>query len=434
MHSAFRLLILMVSLSPLFFAADNLVIRGAIAAYVALMAVIVACSLPAGEAAFLSGIIRLTALFAILPAAWMLIQILPLPFTSLEHPIWVSAEVALGQRLWGSISISPGDTLLALSRYFSAFGVFFVAAAVSIDRKRAEILLLSLAGITTFFALLLVVHDLGGFIFLGEISSTGPKASTFAATILSTILTSAMVICAIERYGTRRSRKQIGRPFLLIIIAAISALLISWIAIIFFTSKPAIFAALSGVCTFFLIMGFRRIGLRSRMGFALAGIVILLPLSVIAPELFAKAPDLSIRFVTDAHTSFMELAQRIITDTNWAGSGAGSFSALLPIYLDTTDPVAAVIAPTTAAGILIEFGRGAMWLAVMAALAAIAGLVRGALERGRDSFFPAAGASCAVALTLEAFFDASLSGSAIIVISTTILGLALVQSVSRTAH
>lgn len=435
MLSAFRLLILLIGLSPLFLATDGLLIHGILTAYVALMVLVVAWAIRPGEAAFLLEIIRPAVLFALVPALWIIIQAMPLPFNGLRHPIWISAEAALGRPLWGSITISPGDTLMGLGRYLSAFGLFFVATAVSIDRQRAEVILQWLAGITALLALLLIVHDLGGFVFLGEINSVGPRASITAAATLSTVLTSATVIYAIERYETRRNRADFVRPLFAVIVgAAIGALLLSWIAVILFTSRPAIFAALSGVGSFILIVGFRRIGLGSRMGFILAAVVIAVPLSVIARDLFLKAPDLSIRFVTDAPKSLLELTNRIIADTTWAGSGAGTFADLFPIYQDTSDSILASVAPTTAAGFLIELGRPALWIAVIAALAVIAWLVRGALQRGRDSFFTAAGASCAVVLTLEAFFDASLSGSVTIVIAMTALGLALSQSVSRTAR
>ena len=66
------------------------------------------------------------------------------------------------------------------------------------------------------------------------------------------------------------------------------------------------------------------------------------------------------------------------------------------------------------------------------ALAAIAWLLTGAFQRGRDSFFTAAGTSCGVVLLIEAFVDASLLKTTIVVIAASILGLALSQSVSRT--
>lgn len=435
MLSAFRLLVLLIGLSPLFLATDSLLIHGIIGAYVALMVFIVAWSIRPGEAAFLSGLIRPAVLFAIVPAAWIVIQALPLPISGLQHPIWISAQAALGKPVLGSISISPGATLLGLARYFSVCGLFFVAAAVSIDRLRAEAVLFWLAGVTTLMALLLIVHDLGGFLFLGEISSIGPRASITAAASLGTVLTGATVIYAIERYETRRSRADFGhRLFIVIVATAIGAFAVCWIAIVFFTSSSAVFAALSGVGAFALIVGFRRLGLGSRMGLLLAAVAIAVPGSLIARDLLAKTSDLTLRFDTAASKPLIELTQRIITDTNWLGSGAGTFAALLPIYQDTIDAISAPVAPTVAAGLLIELGRPALWIIVIAALAAITWLLSGALQRGRDSFFAAAGASCGVVLLIEAFFDASLSGSVIIVIATTVLGLALSQSVSRTSR
>ena len=435
MLSAFRLLIILIGLSPLFLVTNSLLVHGILAAYVALMVLIIASAIRPGEAAFLSGIIRPAVLFAIIPALWIIIQATPLPFSGLRHPIWISAEAALGRPLWGSITISPGDTLIGLARYFSAFGLFLVATAVSIDRQRAETILLWLAGTTTVLAFLLIVHDLGGFVFLGEISSIGPRASITAAATLGTVFTSATVVYAIERYETRRSRADFSRRLFVFIVAmAIGAFLVTLIAVVFFTSKPAVFAALSGVGTFILIVGFRRIGLSSRMGVILAGVAVAVPLSVIAQDLLITTPDLSIRFVTNAPRSVVELTQRIITDTNLTGAGAGTFATLLPIYQDPINPVVASVAPTTAASFLIELGRPAMWVAMVGALAVIAWLTHGALQRGRDSFFTAAGASCAVVLTLEAFFDASLLGSATLVIAMTVLGLAVSQSVSRSAR
>jgi hypothetical protein len=436
MTSAFRLLILLVGLSSLFLATDSLLIRGAIGAYVALMVCIVAFSIRPGEAAFLSGLIRPVAFCALVLAAWMLVQALPLPFGGVQHPIWQSAQAALGNPLLGSISISPGATLVALARYLSAFGLFFVACAVSIDRERAETLLFWLAGVTTLLSALLIVHDLGGFLFLGEIdNSGGSQAAIAAAASLGTVLTASTAIYAIERYETRRNRADFGRyTFVAIIVSAVGAFAVCWIAIVFFTSNAVIFAALCGVGTFLMIVGFRRLGLAPRVGLLVAAVAISVPMSLIARDLLKNSPDLTLRFNVSTPKGLIELTQRIITDTNWPGSGAGTFAALLPIYQDTADAITASVAPTTAAGLLIELGRPALWIIVAAALAAIAWLVKGALERGRDSFFAAAGASCGIVLLIEAFFDASLSGSTVIVIATTVLGLALSQRASRSSR
>lgn len=432
---AFRLFILAIALSPVFLVSDSLLLHGLLAAYVAALVLLVAWSIRPGEAAFLASIIRPAMIFAFFPAAWIVLQAIPLPFDALRHPIWISAEAALGKTLWGSISISPGNTLLALMRYLSACGLFFVATAVTIDRQRAETVLLWLAGMSTLLALTLIIHNLGGFVFLGEISSSGARAAITAATTLGTVLTGTTVIYAIERFETRHSRADFSRAlFVTMIATSIGALFINLIAVALFASRPALFAALSGVGTFVLIIGFRRIGLGAGLGFLLACIAVAVPLSLIAGSFFMKTPDISLSFVTDASKSQIDLTQRMISDSGWAGSGAGTYRALLPVYQDPSNSVTTTVAPTTAAGYLIELGRPALWIAIAAALATIGWLTHGALQRGRDSFFTAAGAGCTVVLTLEAFFDASLSGSTTIILAMAVLGLAVSQSVSRTAR
>src|SRR5437660_933277 len=98
----------------------------------------VAIDVRPGEGTHLARVFRPMAVVAILPALWMTIQLLPIPGSGLLHPIWVSAREALHNSTWGSISIDTGATLIALTQYLTVIGVAFAAAAVSIDRERAE--------------------------------------------------------------------------------------------------------------------------------------------------------------------------------------------------------------------------------------------------------------------------------------------------------
>ena len=61
-------------------------------------------------------------------------------------------------------------------------------------------------------------------------------------------------------------------------------------------------------------------------------------------------------------------------------------------------------------------------------------LLRGALQRGRDSYYPAAGAGCVIILMLEAFCDDSLFGTTVVICTMVALGLGFAQSVSRTIN
>jgi hypothetical protein len=60
-------------------------------------------------------------------------------------------------------------------------------------------------------------------------------------------------------------------------------------------------------------------------------------------------------------------------------------------------------------------------------------LYRGALVRGRDSFYPAAAAACAIIILGQAFCDTSLLNSCVAVVGDAVIGLGLAQSVSHRA-
>jgi hypothetical protein len=57
------------------------------------------------------------------------------------------------------------------------------------------------------------------------------------------------------------------------------------------------------------------------------------------------------------------LSQRILDDTAWTGTGAGTFAAIMSIYRNIDDPATST-APTAAAALSIELGRAMFWLIV----------------------------------------------------------------------
>src|SRR5439155_16873529 len=122
-----------------------------------------------------------------------------------------------------------------------------------------------------------------------------------------------------------------------------------------------------------------------------------------------------------------------MADVGSTGTGAGTFSALLPIYRDADSAGAGAGAspPPTAAGIAIESGRPVLWSAVAIVLIFIAMLLRAALRRGRDAAFAAAGASCLVVAMLEAFCDASPQATAVAIVVAATLGPGIRQTKGR---
>jgi hypothetical protein len=127
------------------------------------------------------------------------------------------------------------------------------------------------------------------------------------------------------------------------------------------------------------------------------------------------------------------LSQHVLDDAPLVGTGARTFLALTPIYREINDPQPACSAATAAATFAIELGRPMLWLIVFGTLAAVVVLLRDALQRGRDWFYPAMGCGCALALLLLSFINAGPLGTATGLIIAAALGLAFAQSKSRTA-
>ena len=103
----------------------------------------------------------------------------------------------------------------------------------------------------------------------------------------------------------------------------------------------------------------------------------------------------------------MPVTQRVLAETSWAGTGAGTFAAILPIYQGIDELAIGQVAPTAAAAIAIEMGWPIFWAMLMAAIALVFFLLRGALRRQRDSYFSMAGAGCIVVTALLSFSNVS---------------------------
>jgi hypothetical protein len=136
-----------------------------------------------------------------------------------------------------------------------------------------------------------------------------------------------------------------------------------------------------------------------------------------------------LQFATSASPTAISVARRILADASWFGTGAGTYAQLVPIYQGLDTP--STTPPSTAAAFAIELGWPMMLFVFLLGIGTFVALYRGALIRGRDSFYPAAAAACTMILLLQAFCDASLLRTGIAVLADAIIGLGLAQSVSR---
>jgi hypothetical protein len=420
----FLLLLLLIGTTPATAFFDGPVAHAAVGLAAAAAVGMVAVEMRPAEGSHLARVLRPWALPAAVPALWMAVQASPMPLADFAHPIWESAAAALDLPVVGAISIDPGITLSALGRYLCAVAIVFVATAVAVDRGRAEWMLIGLAGLTTIMAAVLGAAEVFRFAVPG--STQGVGVSLRALCALGVILSAAAAVYVVERFGIQPRRtgpaKATHAAALLVPILAFSVCAFA----VARSSPQIVFATGCGVAVLALIGVARQLGVGPRFALGIAAAALCAALAVSLSGYGHGDP-----FVRFASAGRSAAADRMIEDSEVLGSGAGTFSALRPIYGTARDVGADTTPPTAAAAIVIELGRP-MW--VVLALIAFAGaavLLRRALQRGRDWVYPAVGAGCIVLMSIEAFTDATLFNGAVATVAAAIIGLGLAQSVSR---
>ena len=137
-------------------------------------------------------------------------------------------------------------------------------------------------------------------------------------------------------------------------------------------------------------------------------------------------------FADSSSASSTTLSGRMLADAPLFGTGAATFSAVAPFYQQINDPAPEAEAATTAATLAIELGRPMIWLIVAATVFLLGFLLYASLQRGRDSYYAAMGASCLLTLLILAFINSGLSGTTDGLMAAVAIGIAIAQSKGRT--
>jgi hypothetical protein len=415
------ILVTLICASPVILLWDGLIVRGLVPGIIAIALAITAQTLRAGESEFLVSIIRPLAAVAVVPAVWVLVQLLPIGF--LAHPIWNSAETTLGHPVSGTISVDPGASVIALGQYLSVIAVAFISAAVAVDRQRAEWILFSLTAAVTAIALIIMTQP-----------ATFTRAQAIDCVSVGTIIAGAACIRTVERYETRGSSPQRSTPVLLLTFLACSAALaICGAVVVLGTTREILIATAYGIFALTCILIIRRFALGAIGATAIGAPALGAAILILAYHAAERGTSVPFAFVEASDPSLIALSERVLHNAPLAGTGAGTFAALAPIYRQIDDPPPGSTAATAAATFAIELGKPMFWLITVATVGSIFVLLRASLRRGRDWFYPAMGGSCLVTLLFLSFNNAGLFGTASSLISAAVIGLAIAQSKSRTA-
>jgi hypothetical protein len=419
--AVFAILILLIAAAPVLTILGGATSAGFLLAIAAVTVASIVLTLPAGEFRRLAALWKPIAPIALIPCIWMLLQIVPVP-GSLAHPAWMSASTALGEPLVGAITLDIGVTLLGLGRYSLALAIALIATAVCLDRRRAEILLLVLTAAATSIAAAMIGLSLGSQRFAEGLAAQRPQMQTIA--LIGLVLSCAMTLRAFEDYRRRRGTN--GSPDSSKSIAAavsIAAMAVCLSAIAGNAAMAA--AAASGVLVLIglAVIHRLRLGPWGVSGIAAASAVALIGFFAAIPT--NGAADLTLVVSGQPQVS-IATAERILSDAKWAGTGAGTFEVLVPIYRDIDATLDA--APTAAASIAIEMGRPLLWLAVIVAVIGALSLLRQARMRSREYLCAGTGAACIVAVLVSSFASAGILGMGASLLASAVFGLALAQS------
>ena len=375
---------------------------------------ILAAEMPITTGGHIRRAIQIPVLGLCVLALWILLQALPLPI--LAHPVWDSARAALGGGVAGHISVDVPGSEDSLIRLGLTIATLILGAGATIDRRQAELGLTVLLGCTAILAAAALFGR----------NAAGPDMA--ANGVLLALATGMLVY---ERFETRRLRQKSATARLLALEAAcIVALAPCALMLAGAHETRMIFPAACGIATFGFVVAVRRLGLSVFGGSALAFVLVVL--AAVAIGVANEAGDTLSLAYTSAPAALMEATRRMIQDSPWTGTGAGSFPALQGQYRGIADPPSAT-GPTLAAAMVIELGRPIVWLLIAVALTSLGVLLRGALTRGRDSAYATLGSAVLVALFAGAFVDGGLTNPAMSLLSSGLFGLALTQAIKRSA-
>jgi hypothetical protein len=425
-HAAHLFLVSLIAAVPAILLVDGLVVRSLLAAALSVGTALLARSIRPADSEFLVTTLRWPLSLATIPALWMLTQVLPLE--AIAHPIWQSTALALGHSVTGSISIDPGASVLALCQYLIALAVLVLATAAANDRDHSEWILFALVGTTALVAVVMIGHDSFGLTFLGNADDAIERTQARTCVLLGTIFSTAAAIRTYERNETRRhlpnrSASALMRTF----IASALAFLLCVIVIISNSTGTTLFAATFGLAPLAAVVLIRRMGLGFWGCLAIATTLGVIAFALVAT--LAKINSVEVALAFAPRTRYVGTTENMLADAPWLGTGAGTFASLASVYRDAA--VDTLTAPTSAAKIGIELGQPMLWFIATAVAAIVTMLLRSALQRGRDSFYPAAGASSLLLVLLLSFCDNGVLGTPVAIYVAVITGLALAHSKSR---
>ena len=429
MKVSYRLSLLAVALAlPAVFVPTPLA-RQVLATIAALALLAVAIEAPPGLLRHLGRVLIPWLASFVVAAAFLAAQLAPTPLAPAAHPIWQGVAAALSPAPPGHTTIDVGATLVSLEAALAGFALATAAAAVAIDRLRAERLASGFAAIAGAAAVagLAIAHAPAAW--LGAAGAAPARAPLAAIAGLGLIVDLALIAHAVDFAATPGERPPPAALRARLALLGLGA--VASLAALATTAPPATGVAVAfGVLALVAVTTIRRLALTFWPAALTAVAAVAIAAVTIAHGFAVTAGDLVWRFATSADPAAIAAGDRALADLGWLGAGAGTADQLLAAYREFGETLA-LRAPTVAAEWTIGLGRAGFAIVVVWALGAAAYLLGCGLARGRDWVYAAAAGAATLTLTAAIFTDAALTTPAVAALAAAALGLGVGQSVSR---
>jgi hypothetical protein len=195
---AFYLLTILLAATPVLAIANGALVQHAVALAAAITLAIAAMG-PEAQISSIAPLLKRFSLAILFPVFWMILQTIPLPFSSLANPIWSTTDRFNEASLPGRISVDPGATLRTLIFYLINVSLVVATVIITKDRHRAETILFVLCAVTTFMSVEVLLGRLD--LFARMIPGADAPASPYPATAAFAVLANcALVARTIERH------------------------------------------------------------------------------------------------------------------------------------------------------------------------------------------------------------------------------------------
>ena len=374
---------------------------------------------------------------------WALFQTLPFSPESLHHPVWRSAEEALGIPYAGSISLDPVAGRESLVRIAAYAGIFWLSLQFGRDRGRARSMLAAVAAVAAAYALYGLAVNVSGAnailwfdktAYRDVVTATFVNRNSFATFAgLGLVCATAMLARRLRRAGSgAQGLRQRVRDLIAEGYARTGLLLGAWfvlaVALLLTESRGGTAAAVLALTVFFGALALRR-GLSPRafilpmLVVALAGTIVLdMSGDGLARRLWTTADNWQFRAEIYRQTG------QAIGDSPALGTGLGTFASVYRLYRTGDIDPGVHMAHNDYLEIALELGipAGACLVASLAALAFVC--AGGALVRRHDPEVPAAGLAACALVGAHALVDFSLQIPAVAATFSLMLGAGIAQS------